>query len=270
MGQALSIWAPLVVSKLDRPYHLQSHYNCALDQLFRSIEDLKIKVKTAVVRAQGLAVEALLRLDILCLVEDVNGQLHLISREETIRDRIPFGKFEPEIERESDLKYVFEIHDIDCQGELRNKELHLDYFIDFMIIATREQLVELSTDENADTQHSLSQALLQLQDQIGRVEQENLQLRRRIYFYERDVSSLKKGIRKAEARNSRLQTEVDHYQEKVEQMQTILRAKERRLQNLENPYYSAVQTGQVMELVAEEEVPLGARIKRLFVNSSAQ
>lgn len=196
MGQALSIWSPVVISKLDQPYHLQAHYDCALDQLFRSIEDLKIKVKTAVVRAQGLAVEALLRLDILCVVEDVKGQLHLISREETIRDRIPFGKFEPEIERESDLKYVFEIHDIDCQGELRNKELHLDYFIDFMIIATREQLVQLSADENEETQHSLSQALLQLQNQIGRVEQENLQLRRRIYFYERDVSSLKRASAK--------------------------------------------------------------------------
>ncbi|MDI9479215.1 MAG: hypothetical protein ACOXZ6_01375 [Syntrophomonadaceae bacterium] len=270
MGQALSIWSPVVISKLDQPYHLQAHYDCALDQLFRSIEDLKIKVKTAVVRAQGLAVEALLRLDILCVVEDVKGQLHLISREETIRDRIPFGKFEPEIERESDLKYVFEIHDIDCQGELRNKELHLDYFIDFMIIATREQLVQLSADENEETQHSLSQALLQLQNQIGRVEQENLQLRRRIYFYERDVSSLKKGIRKAEARNSRLQMEINHYQETMEQMQTLLRAKERRLQNLENPYYSTAQTSPILELVTQEEMPLGARIKRLFVNSSAQ
>lgn len=268
MGQALSIWSPVVVSKLNRPFHLQSHYNCALDELFRSIEDLKIKVKTAVVRAQGLAVEALLRLDILCLVEDLDGQLHLISREETVRNRIPFGEFDPEIERNSDLKYVLHIHNIDCQGELKNQELHLDYFIDFMIIATHEQMVQLSAGEKADIQHSLSEALAQLKTEVSRVEQENRELRRRIYFYERDVSSLKKGIRKAEVRNSRLQTEITRYQEIVEQMQTAIRDKDRRLQNLENPYYSPLKERLPTEPVPEEELSLGVRIKRLFVNNS--
>lgn len=270
MGQALAIWSPVVVSKLDQPYHLQSHYNCALDQLFRSIEDLKIKVKTAVVRAQGLAVEALLRLDILCLVEDINGQLHLISREETVRNRIPLGKFDPKIQRENELKYVLDIHSIDCQGEIKNQELHLDYFIDFMIIATQDQLVQLTAGESAEGQHSLREALIQLQAEVSRVENENLELRRRIYFYERDISSLKKGIRKAEVSNSRLQQEIDRYQEMIEQMQSAIRDKDRRLQKLENPYYSSfTKQPPDMEASPEEDVPLGARIKRLFVNSSS-
>lgn len=270
MGQALAIWSPVVVSKLDQPYHLQSHYNCALDQLFRSIEDLKIKVKTAVVRAQGLAVEALLRLDILCLVEDINGQLHLISREETVRNRIPLGKFDPKIQRENELKYVLDIHSIDCQGEIKNQELHLDYFIDFMIIATQDQLVQLIAGESAEGQHSLREALIQLQAEVSRVENENLELRRRIYFYERDISSLKKGIRKAEVSNSRLQQEIDRYQEMIEQMQSALRDKDRRLQKLENPYFSSAAKPPLdVEPSPEEEMPLGARIKRLFVNSSS-
>lgn len=268
MGQALSIWSPVVISTLNRPFHLQSHYKCALDQLFRSIEDLKIKVKTAVVRAQGLAVEAMLRLDILCLVEDFNGQLHLISREETVRNRIPFGEFEPEIEQDSDLQYVLQIQDIDCQGELKDQELHLDYFIEFMIIATQEQIVQLSAEEKADIPHSLSEVLAQLQTEVSRVEHENRELRRRIYYYERDVSSLKKGIRKAEMRSSRLQTEINRYQEMVQQMQTALRDKDRRLQNLENPYYSPLKQPLEAESTMEEDLALGARIKRLFLNNS--
>ncbi|HOB11868.1 MAG TPA: hypothetical protein PLM20_05600 [Syntrophomonadaceae bacterium] len=270
MGQALAIWSPVVVSKLDQPYHLQSHYNCALDQLFRSIEDLKIKVRTAVVRAQGLAVETLLRLDILCLVEDINGQLHLISREETVRNRIPLAEFSPEIRRENELKYVLDIHNIDCQGELRNQELHLDYFIDYMIIATRDQLVQLTAAESTEGQHSLREALMQLQAEVSRVENENRELRRRIYFYERDISSLKKGIRKAEISNSRLQQELNRYQEMIEQLQSLVRDKERRLQNLENPYYSsAAKAHREQESSPEEELPLGTRIKRLFVNNSS-
>jgi len=270
MGQALAIWSPVVVSKLDQPYHLQSHYKCALDQLFRSIEDLKIKVRTAVVRAQGLAVETLLRLDILCLVEDTSGQLHLISREETVRNRIPLTEFSPVIHRESELKYILDIHHIDCQGELKNQELHLDYFIDFMIVATRDQLVQLNTAESTDKQHSLQEVLMQLQAEVSRVENENRELRRRIYFYERDISSLKKGIRKAEISNSRLQQEVARYQEMIEQLQSLVRDKDRRLQNLENPYYSpAVRPHREMEPSPEEDLPLGARIKRLFVNNSS-
>jgi chromosome segregation ATPase len=210
----------------------------------------------------------MLRLDILCLVEDFNGQLHLISREETVRNRIPFGEFEPEIEQDSDLQYVLQIQDIDCQGELKDQELHLDYFIEFMIIATQEQIVQLSAEEKADIPHSLSEVLAQLQTEVSRVEHDNRELRRRIYYYERDVSSLKKGIRKAEMRSSRLQTEINRYQEMVQQMQTALRDKDRRLQNLENPYYSPLKQPLEAESTMKEDLALGARIKRLFLNNS--
>lgn len=270
MSQALAIWSPVVLNKLQRPYHLQSHCNFALDQLFRSIEDLKIKVKTAVVRGQGLAVEALLRLDILCLVEDVNGQMHLISHEETIRNRISFSEFDQEIDRERDLNYVLDILDVDGRAELKSQELHVDYFIDFMIIATREQLVQISTDQEASVSPSLNEVMAKLQAEISRVEGENRNLRRRIYFYERDISSLKKGIRKSEAHSSRLHQELGHYQQMVKEMQDTIRDKERRLQNLENPYYSPLKQRTLTESVMTDDLTLGARIKRLFLNSSQE
>lgn len=270
MGQALTIWTPVVISKLERPCHLQAHYSCALDQIFRSIEDLKIKVKTAVVRAQGLAVEALLRLDILCLVEDASGQMHLISREETVRNRIPLEEFDLEIDRERELRYVLDVMDIDCRGELKNQELHIDYFIDFMVIGMRDQVVRLAADEEAAGHHSLQEALLHLQAEVNRVETENRELRRRIYFYERDIGSLKKGIRKSEASSSRLSREVTDYQQLVEELQEALRDKDRKLQNLGNPYYSPLKHTAAAEPLPAEELPLGARIKRLFLNSSQE
>lgn len=268
MGEAVSIWSPVVVGKLDRPHHLQAHFSCALDQVIRSIEDLKIKVKTAVVKAQGLAVEASLKLDILCLVEDMKGQMHLISHEEIVRNRVPLEDFDQEMDRDRELKYVLDIQDIDCQGEIKNEELHVDYFIDFMIVATRDQLVQLSAQEEATVSNVLDEVLGQLRGQIDRMEGENRDLRRRIYYYERDISSLKKGIHKSEAQRSRLSQELSSYQRLVEELQIAVRDRERRLQNLENPYYSPVKAVPAEDKTDTGEVPLGSRIKRLFVNST--
>lgn len=268
MGEAVSIWSPVVVSKLDRPHHLQAHFSCALNNVIRSIEDLKIKVKTAVVKAQGLAVEASLKLDILCLVEDMNGQMHLISHEETARSRVPLEDFDQEVERERELKYVLDIQDIDCQGEIKNDELHVDYFIDFMIVATRDQLVQLSATEEATVSNALDEVLARLRSQIDRMEGENRDLRRRIYYYERDISSLKKGIYKSEAQRSRLNQELSSYQKLVEELQKAVRDRDRRLQNLENPYYAHLRAVPSAEEADPGELPLGARIKRLFVNST--
>ncbi len=45
MSEAIAIWAPVIISRLEMPRRLQDQYRCIFDQTFKSIEDLKIKVR---------------------------------------------------------------------------------------------------------------------------------------------------------------------------------------------------------------------------------
>ena len=91
---------------------------------------------------------------------------------------------------------------------------------------------------------------------------ENRQLRQKIYLYEKDILSLKKGVYKAEKHSQQLNGEVGYYRQLAEQLQEAIKDKEARLIRYENSYFPS-------EALSEEAVTgLGKRIKRLFAANS--
>lgn len=264
MGSSVAIWSPVVVAQLPYPYRLKELCTYTLDRVYKSVEDLKIKVKQTITRFQGQAVEAQISLDILCLVEDLAGELCLIAREATIKNRIPILDFEPPLDPNQRIKFVVDIVETTCQGEMDGHELQVFIFIDYLLMATCEQVVKLSTEgENASSTDSMEEALSRLSAEINRIEGENQSLRRRIYLYERDIMSLKKGISKAERRNTGLNRELGRYRQLAEELQESIRERDRQLIQYHNPYYH----NNMPEKDLEEQPGLGTRIKRMFISN---
>ncbi|MDD3852223.1 MAG: hypothetical protein PHD40_01045 [Syntrophomonadaceae bacterium] len=262
MSEAIAIWAPVIISRLEKPGRLQEQYRCALDQTFKSIEDLKIKVRQMTVQPRGRSLEAIFKLDALCLLEDHLGEMQLISREITARQRLSRQEFINTDIMDKMLVFVINLLNADARATLQQGELQIDYYIDYLVLATREQIVSLSTEEQGRTVSKVSELVARLQQEVNQLQGENRQLRHKIYLYEKDILSLKKGVYKAEKQSQQLNGEVDYYRGLTEQLQEAIKDKEARLIRYENPYYP---TGAMSE---EEASGLGKRIKRLFAASS--
>ncbi len=265
MGQAYSIWTPVVIGRLKSPQRIKEEKVYAIEKAYKSIEDLKVKVRHCRVQPQGQAIEAWLKLDILSLVEDLLGGMHLITREETVRERIVLTDFDNYIDKSGDIKYIVNILNVTSYGELKGQTLKIAYFIDLMIIATCEQVVNLSSADEVEPAHdSLQDVLTKLRLEVQQVEEEKEELRRKIFFYERDISSLKKGLQKAENKNAALNKEVEQYNQIVEQLRVAIRDKELRLNRYENVYYN-----RDYEEGKDEDMThtLGSRIKRMFASN---
>ncbi|MDD2586343.1 MAG: hypothetical protein PHT79_08910 [Syntrophomonadaceae bacterium] len=267
MDQAYDIWAPVIVSRLPAPRKLDEQKAFAVDKTYQSFEDLRVKVRESEAYLSGQAVEIKIKLNILCLVEDMNGKTHLLNRQETVKDRVPLTEFENTVNSEKDLNYIIEIINISVEGEITSQQIAVAYFIDYLLMAAREQLVQLSTGTSIEEQpDSLREAFLSLKNQLTHVQEENHDLRKKLFLYIRDVSSLKKGVHKVENRNAILNREVKYYRQLVGDLRQQLDVKERRVyqhQNL-NTTYSNNHTSHETETLNG----LGSRIKRMFLNNT--
>lgn len=272
MTGSLSIWSPVVVAQLKNPRRVKEQVVYTIDKIYRSMDDLKIKVKYTEIKIQGQVLEACIKLDILCLLEDVAGEMELVAREETVRDRIPLVDLDSSLDKGQQTDFIVNILDLYWEGEVRGYEICVTYFMDYMIIATREQVVKLvEREQEVREKSSLNEVLHQIEEEIAKVEEENWNLRRRIFFYERDISSLKKGIRKAENRNTALNKEINHYQKIVEELQNAIKEKEKRLQLYENFRHHSQYAGRlrgIPEKTEEKDLAfsLGKKIRQMFTN----
>ena len=276
MAQALSIWSRVILAELNKPQKIKQQSIFTLDSLYQSLEDVKIKLKNYYWCRQGQAVEAVIKLDVLLLLEERDGRMQLVRQEETLRDRIPFSHFDSNVEgldKEKKIDFNGDIQNLAWQGDLMGNELYLTFMLEYMVVATREQVVKLSEQGEAELGSTGQDELLQdLEGAIVRMENENHELRRQIFLYERDISSLKKGIRKVENRNAFLNSESRQYQELSEKLQAAIREKEMRLKRYENPYYQSSLPNEVPLAGQKEELldpglSLGSRVKRMFMNS---
>lgn len=266
MGSAISIWSPVVVGQLKNPRQYKGEAHLHLQKLHRSVEDLKVKVRNLVVAVMGMAVEARLDIEILCLLEDEEGQLQLIKHVETIRERIPLLDFNETFWPEGDQHFFLQVKNLAWEGDMPGgREVRIAYFIDYTVMITREQVVVLGSAEEGEVQgESLQEALRKLEDEVARIQLENQELHRQIFYHVRNISSLKKGIRKTENRNAALNRELDQYRQLAEKLE----------QELERRSMVSAQTAEVLpgsgrlRPGAEDmAASLGSRIKRLYLNS---
>lgn len=269
MEQAFSIWAPVVMAQLNTPRRLGYERSYASERLFRLMEDLKIKIRHSEVITQGQALEVRVKIDILCLLEDPAGHMHLIKKEETLRERVAYTEFDHSLEKEEGVSFVINVNDVSFDGELKGGEIRVRLLVEYTLIATREQAVRLWSSEQGEVnQEPLSQLFERLEAEVSRLAGENQELHRKIFFYQRDISSLKRGISKLEKRNAGLLKDIDFYQRETENLRQDLQEKESHIYRLKHnsqvPVFPARESSPGEQ---ESEPGLGGRIKRLFLNN---
>jgi len=219
MEDNVTIWSPVLLSRLKESRRLAEEKTYPLDLYYRAMEDLRIRVRERQVVALGTAVEARIKLDILCLLADSEGHMHLFKREETFNDRISLLEFDRAIERDAKIDYRLEIKGVAWEGEMHDHDMQVTCFIDYTIIATREQLVRLRGEERAGVSSELlTEAMRQLELEVERIQTENTELKKQLFYHASHISSLKQGLQKAEKRNSALSRENTSYQVMVEKM----------------------------------------------------
>lgn len=270
MEQAFSIWSPVIMAQLKTPRHLGGEHSYPSERFHRSLEDLRVKVKQSEVLSQGQAVEVRVKVDILCLLEDDQGSMHLVKKEETLKERVSYSDFDQALERKESIRFVINIKDISCDGELSNGKIRVRFFIEYNIIATREQVVRLWVGEQGEiSKESLNQLFERLEEEVARLAGENQELHRKIFFYQRDISSLKRGIRKLEKRNAGLLKEVTYREQESETLRKSLQEKEARIYRLQqySGAWSNPKLAETLEEMPEAEPGLGRRIKKLFLNN---
>ncbi len=264
MAEAYSIWTPVIIGKLASSHRIKAEQTYNIDKVFKAIEDLKIRVRGYHFIPQGRLVELQLKLDILCLLEDFLGSMHLLVKEEVVKEKIKLNEFDAYIDHNMDIKYILNNLESNAHGELRAQILQVAYFIDVTIIATNEQIISLTTaDEIGPEEDILHDVLQKLRLQVEKMENEKRALKRQIFFYERDISSLKRGIVKAENKNAQLNRELQKLQDLLEEQEKALKEKEDRLRHHGRYDYR----DRAKSTIQEEVSPLGSRIKRMFLQA---
>ncbi|MEN6325008.1 MAG: hypothetical protein ABFD18_02180 [Syntrophomonas sp.] len=277
MTEGLAIWSRVVLAQLNRPRRINQELVHILKSGFKSFEDVKVKIKELSWKRQGQAVETLVNLDLLFLVEEHNGVMKLVSQETSLRDRVPFTEFDGNwelLENDRMIGFNGDIKKLSWQADVNDNEVKLILTVDYLLVATREQVVKLSEQsEGLVESRDLSEKLEELKHEIARTQNEKQNLQHQVFLYERDISSLRRGIKKVEDRNSLLNKESKQYQEMLSQLQFAIREQERQLNRYahniseEEQLDNYLLPGQMKEQADNSELSLGRRVKRLFMNS---
>lgn len=276
MTQGLSIWSRVVLAQLNDFRTIRQESSHILDASFKYIEEVKVKIKDVSWKRQGKAVETLLKLELLFLLEDQNGNMKLMNQESSLRDRVPFSEFDADLdllENDKMIGFNGEIRDLSWQVDINDLQVKMLFTLEYLLIATREQVVRLSEQsETLPESRDLSEKIDELKNEIARSQNEKQNLQHQLLLYEKDISSLKRGIRKAENRNSLLDKESKQYQEMLAQLQFAICEQKRQQNHCEQEPYYEVDPGykvlpQLQEQESNSELSLGKRVKRLFMNS---
>ncbi len=278
MREALSIWSPVVLSELINPKSADFHQVYHLDDSYQGMEGLRIKLREHIIRKQGNALETLFKMEVLCLLENMEGKMQLLKKEENLRERVLLQEFDRELDfdREPQIDFIGDIKKIDWRGGLDGKQLHVVILIDYALLAIRQQVIKLWEQEMGEDiamDKCDITAEIQPRDEIIQMEKENLELSRQIRFYEKNIAHLKKGIKKAESRNIELNRESQQHLTLIEDLRRAIKDKEQRLDDYESGFRyrdnhlceESCSSDKEYEKMANNS--LGSRVKRLFLNS---
>lgn len=234
MRDTLAIWAPVIVANLKQVHKAREQVVYQLDQPMNSLQDLKIKVKKAEAHIYGNKVEVRFKLDLLFLLQDRAGKMQLVSKQEKLVQRISLQEF-TQLLSQPDPNFAVILKKVDGEGQIQGLELRAGYFLDYMVLALDQQVVQLAIGESADVETDSPPELNpDVQEELYRLTEEKEELLRKLFFYERDISSLKRGLYKVENRNAALNREISRYQQLAEQLQQALAEKDSQLNRLTN------------------------------------
>jgi septal ring factor EnvC (AmiA/AmiB activator) len=212
--------------------------------------------------------EARVNLGIIALLEDKNGCTQPIDRQEIVKERILSSEFDPPLEQEKNTEFIIQVQDLKWDGDTQENELIISYSLSYMIYAVREQVVPLYGDEQETlNRRELANDLPNLESEIERIRDDNERLTRQLCIYERDLMSLKRGIKKAETRNVVLSSELNGARELVEKLRDAITRKDILICHYQNPQNENRKRISPLLSIVDEEFKLGRKIKRMLMNS---
>lgn len=270
LEKSCRIWSPVVYAELTEPGTWRGTFTYALEDPPGRMEEIKIKARQGIARLQGKHIEVEIDCEILTLLESPNGQMRLFSRREALKERLPRDAFSA-WPKHPDQEYVVNIHRLSWDGELKEKKIHINLLVYYVVLIIRYEIVKVpleASDRISTGQLEVSELLNQLRSEIIQAEAEKMELKRKLYRYEKDILSLKKGISRAEGRNLILNEELSRNRQIIEELKTgrynVDRRRERR-----RPHYSEKAPGYpAWAQKHDESVSLGGLIKRLFQNNA--
>lgn len=261
----LAIWCPVVLTNLVTPrvFRLIDQFQTADD--CRSIDDMKVRIKSIQSQIQGTYVETKIAVSCICLLELTKGQRSSLKRERIIEDRVSLQAFNSLDGPLQDLHYIPELIDFRWDAVLEKKVIIISYETAYQLRGTKEQLVLLASgSEHAGMIETASISLPQDCQAINSSLEENLNLRRQVHFYQTNLSSLKSGIKKAEKDNANLRRQLKTYQNTIEELQEKTEAKAHLVNSKERRLHMRGESKKAIN----ESNKIGQRIKNLFIDNS--
>lgn len=267
MQSACTIWSPVVMARFEKPRSTRKISIARVDQVYSSIEELKVKVTEAQARMEGQSLETRVNLEILCLLQNSSGSFQLVSKEDILRDRVGLDWFNNSIDFGDKVDFVVDIISKFWQAEIAGEELKVSIFLDYTVMATREQEVNLSS--LSESQPYESQALLELlqelEQEVKELQEENRDLHHQVLIYQKNIGYLKKAVYKAEKSNEELVSDLRLSHEQISQLHQRLQAQEALQQKIYED--SLIEELPVIDLSDEKAANLGQKIKRLFMSN---
>lgn len=267
MQSACTLWSPVIMARFEKPRSTRKLSIASIDQVYSSIEELKVKIKQSQASMEGHLLETRVNVEILCLLQKPSGAFQLISKEDMLKDRVALDFFNKQIDLSGRVNFVVDIVNNFWQAEIAGGELQVTIFLDYTVIATREQEVTLSslTEPNFNQSQALLELLKELEQEVQRLQEENRGLQHQVIIYEKNIGYLKKAVYKAEKSNEKLVKELRLSQEQIGNLQQMVQAQEKFRQRYQEEGRN--RELQVMDQGEDKSANLGQKIKRLFMNN---
>ena len=208
MQEKVTIWSSVIVAQLPEARICQQKSEFATSIKYRRIEELKTRISARQVKVEGKSVEIKVHVETLFILEDGHGNLHPYSRRDVIKERIPLAHFALSPDDCQDLSYIAEIRDFYGDAVLEGKNLVIIYYMAYMLLATREQMVTLQLESIEASQQNTVPLIQSNHIQNEPLLAENIFLRRQLKLYETNLLSIKKSLQKAESYNAALSREL--------------------------------------------------------------
>ena len=208
MQEKVTIWSSVIVAQLPEARICQQKSEFATSIKYRRVEELKTRISARQVKVEGKSVEIKVNVETLAILEDGHGNLHPYSRRDVIKERIPLAQFALRSDDCQDLSYIAEIRDFYGDAVLEGKNLVIIYYLAYMLLATREQMVTLQPESIKASQQNTVSFIQPSHIQNEPLLAENINLRRQLKLYETNLLNIKKSLQKAESSNAALSREL--------------------------------------------------------------
>ncbi|MEA4924779.1 MAG: hypothetical protein VB084_05645 [Syntrophomonadaceae bacterium] len=267
MNRDISLWTPVVVSSLTAPHICSKKCNFTVGPFYKRIEDIKVRIRNIQTEKHGKYLEIITKLETVILLEDMDGRTVLISRPETIKERLGFEEFDrmPQA-MEPEISYITKIQKLNWDADHHDNEVNLNYFINYMILAVREQLVRLYPENEFNEAGiepvQVTEAPL---PEVNRLEKINEDLKHKLFLYEKDMLGLKRAIKKTEEQNAMLHRELSGVQQLVQTLRDAVTRKDLLICQYENRAHLAAD--KPLPGINGIEPKLGQLLKRMFMGA---